>query len=194
MAFFTYKQTGFYHDLRVEINNYSLIFWFIFPIILTILCLDYKKIEIKQYFVTNLLMVACFFGSVNLCWQIYSNLEYGKYTTTLKEIIQNSEDVFVEIPEELYFNHRYIHSSTTCFSMMPASILLSNNKQVEKVIVPSTYYKDYCNACFYDTEHTYYDTKEKALWLQTAKISQKSSMLDTVTIVDELKSRGWIKN
>lgn len=194
MAYCTYQGTGFYHDLRVEINNYSFIFLLIFPTILTILCLDYKKIEIKQYFVTNLLMVACFFGSVNLCWQIYSNLEYGKYTATLKEVMQNSDDVFAEIPEDLYFKHRHIRSAATCFSMMPVSILLSDNKQVEKVIVPSSYYDDYSDACFYDKEHTYFDAREKFLWVQSAKIKPQSSLLDVTKIVDELKNRGWVKN
>ena len=193
MAFFTYKQTGFYHDLRVEINNYSLLFWFIFPVILAILCLDYKKIEIKQYFITNLLMVACFFGSINLCWQIYSNFEFGKYTKSLKEVMQKSDDVIVEIPEDMYFKHRHINSALTCFSIMPVSILLSDNKIAEKVIFPSTYYNDYSNACFSDLKHTHYDFGEDALWLQTTKIKSKSSLLDVTPVIEEFKNKGLLK-
>ena len=193
MAFFTYQQTGFYHDLRVEINNYNLLFLFIFPVILTILCLDYQKIEIKQYFITNLLMVACFFGSVNLCWQIYSNLEFGKYTKSLKEVMQKSDNVIVEIPEDMYFKHRHINSAVTCFSIMPASILLSDNKIAEKVIFPSSYYYDYGAACFDDVKHTHYDFGEDALWLQTAKIKSKTSLLDATPIVEEFKNKGLLK-
>lgn len=194
LLFVLYKQTGLYPNAHSEICNYSVAFWFIFPVILAILCCDYCKIKLKQYFVNNILLVACIFGSLNLLWQIYSNIEFGRYVDFMKETIRKSETTIVQVPEEKYQNLKYVRSYNTCFSTIPASIILSETKKVEKFVMPSKYYIDYNQWCFDDLENTNYNSKNNLLILQTTLIKPQTSLLDLTSIVDEFKKQGLVKN
>lgn len=194
LLFVLYKQTGLYPNAHSEICNYSVAFWFIFPVILAILCCDYYEIKLKQYFVNNILLVACIFGSLNLLWQIYSNIEFGKYVNFMKETIRKSETTIVQVPEEKYQNLKYVRSYNTCFSTIPASIILSETKKVEKFVMPSKYYIDYNQWCFYDLENTHYNSKYDILKLQTAYVLPQTSLLDLTPIVDEFKKQGLVKD
>ena len=176
-----------------EINYYSIVFWFIFPVILSILLFDYWNIRIKKYFICNLFIVACLFGSINLGWQIYSNIGFGQFIKTSKEIMKNSDDVIVSIPEDLYIKTKHIHRFSSCFSTMPASIIMSGNKKVEKVLAPQEYYFDYSQWCFYDMEHTYYGSQLDILRIQTTFIKPQSVFLDLTNIVEEFKKNGYVK-
>ena len=121
-----------------------------------------RKDEIKKYFISNLFIVACLFGSINLGWQIHSNIEFGKYIKSAKETVNNSYGVITSFSEDVYSTTRHINSYSTCFSTMPASILFSENKKVEKVLAPQEYYQDYSQWCFYNPEYTYSSSDDKA--------------------------------
>lgn len=194
LLFLLYKQTGLYPSANMELHNYSVVFWCIFPVVLSILICDYYEIKFKQYFINNILLVACIFGSLNLLWQIYSNLEFGKYTNQLREVMKNAETIIVEIPEEEYQNTKYLREYITCFSISPASVLLSETKEVEKIIKPSKYYNDYSQWCFDDSEHTHYNPKSEILMLQSSIIKPQTSLLDLTTIVDEFETKGLVKD
>lgn len=188
-----YKQTGLYPEPMTEINYYSIVFWFIFPVILSILLFDYWNIGIKKYFICNLFIVSCLFGSINLSWQIYSNIGFGQFVKTSKEIMKKSDDVIVSIPEELYVNTKHINRFSSCFSTMPASIIMSGNRKVEKVIAPQEYYYDYSQWCFYDSEKTYYNPNSNMLVVQTVMIKPQTSLIDVSIIVEEFKEKGYVK-
>ncbi len=188
-----YKQTGLYPSVNLELHNYSIVFWFIFPIIFTVILLDCLNVEIKKYFISNLFIVACLFGSINLGWQIHSNIEFGKYIKSAKETVNNSYGVITSFSEDVYSTTRHINSYSTCFSTMPASILFSENKKVEKVLAPQEYYQDYSQWCFYNPEYTYYDEINDILHIQAAMIKPQSSLLDMTNIVEEFKNKGYVK-
>lgn len=194
LLFFLYIRTGFFLDVNRELHEYSFVFWFIFPVILSILCCDYYEIKLKQYFINNILMIACIFGILNLLWQIHSNIEFGKYLNMLREIMQNSKTTIVEMPEEKYQNIKYVRACTTCFSTMLASILLSETKKVEKIVKPSKYYIDYSQWCFDDFENVNYNQKYKILILQCTPLQPQTSLLDLTPIVDEFKKQGFVKD
>ena len=125
-----------------------------------------------------------------MTWQIRSNIEFGKFVQTTKEVLKNSENVIVSIPEEIYVNTRYVNGNSTCFSTMPASVLMSESKKVEKVIEPQKYYHDYSPWCFDGNDFTNYDKKNDFLRLQTVSLKPQTKYWDLSTIVEEFKKTG----
>ena len=190
MGYILYLKTGFYPSVHNEMHNYSLVFWFIYPVILTILLLDYYNVEIKKYFITNLLILACIFGSINLMWQIHSNIEFGKYTQTLKDVMNTSENSLVRIPKALFEEKRYMGAGSVCFSTTPASVIISDNKKKDKIIIPSENHSDYSQYCFEGNNFTHYDVQNNILKFQTAPLKPQTKYWDLSTIVEEFKHTG----
>lgn len=196
LLFVLNKQTGFISDPPIEIQNYSIVFWFMFPVILIILLIDYFKIDVNKinpFFYRNLFILACLTGIINLGWQINSAYSFGKYTDYLKTLIKNSTETIVYIPKKDLEKYKYLRYNT-CFGVTHKSLLLSDDYIVNKVIFPAEYYNDYSEFCFDSADYTYYNKKEDILYLQTTPIHIKTKYWDISPIAGEFEKRNLIKN
>lgn len=189
MFIFLGLNTGFYASPGMELHNYSIVFWFIFPVILVLILFDYFNIQINESFFANLFVIACVFGCINLSWQIYSNIEHGKYINYLKNLMSKSEQVIVKIPENDYKENRFINSYNTCFGLAQRSIALSYSN---KVILPSGYFNDYSEYCFADKSETNYNEQRDILRLQTTYYKVKTKYWDLTPIIEEFKKQGLL--
>lgn len=196
ILFVLYKRTGFITDPCLEMQNYSVVFWFMFPVILIILLIDYFKVDINKinpFLYRNLFILACITGIINLCWQINSAYSFGKYTDYLKNLIKSSAETIVYIPKEDLDKYKYMRYNT-CFGVMHKALLLSETHLVDKVIFPGDYYNDYSEFCFDDINNTYYDKNRNMLYLQTTPIHIKTKYWDVSPIVNEFEKRELVRN
>ncbi len=186
-----YKISGFIPDPGIELQNYSYALWFIFPVIISILALDYFKIKLDNYFYSNLLITACVFGVLNLLWQINTCFEFAKYENYLKNLLNNSKQVVVKIPDEDLTKYSFLKFNT-CFGVIQRSIFLIDNYVKDKIIVPSKNYCDYSKYCFDDIEHTYYDKTNDILYIQTAPLKIKTKYWELTPIKEEFEKTGRV--
>ena len=190
-----YYKTKFIPDPKLELHYYSVVLWFIYPIFLLIILLDYFKIDISKYnkFVfSNLIIVACVFGILNLSWQIHSFYEFGKYEAYLKNLIAKSKNVVVNIPQSDLKKYTFLNNNM-CFGTIIRGIFLTKKGQKAKIIFPSKYFCDYSIHCFDDYKHTYYDESKNILYLQTAAFKIKTKYWDLSNIVAAFKKQGRVK-
>ncbi len=191
-----YLKTRFIPDPKVELHYYSIALWFLYPVFLLIILLDYLKIDISRYnkFVfSNLIIVASIFGILNLSWQIHSFYEFGKYEAYLKNLIAKSNNVVLNIPQSDLNKYTFLNNNM-CFGTMIRSIFLTKKGQKAKIIFPSKYFCDYSIHCFDDYKHTYYDKSKNILYLQTASFKIKTKYWDLSNIVTVFKKQGRVKN
>ena len=123
-------------------------------------------------------------------WQIHSNIEFGKYTQTLKDVMNTSENSLVRIPKALFEEKRYMGACSVCFSTTPASVIISDNKKKDKIIIPSENHSDYSQYCFEGNNFTHYDVQNNILKFQTAPLKPQTKYWDLSTIVEEFKHTG----
>lgn len=183
LKFFNYTP-----EPMMELQNYSFIFWFIFPIILLILIFDYKEIKISNKFVSNLIIISSICGITGLIWQINSCFEFNKYITHLKELLNKSENIIVYIPENDFKDKKFMNYNT-CFGTMHKSIFLSEEYKINKIFIPDKYFPDYNEYCFaqYRNEHNHFDEKNQVLYLQTSPLRLKNKYWDISIIKNELE-------
>ena len=191
-----YLRTRFIPDPKIELHYYSIVLWFLYPVFLIIILLDYFEVDILRYnkFVfSNLIIVASLFGILNLSWQIHSFYEFGKYEAYLKNLIDKSNNVVVNIPQHDFNKYTFLNYNM-CFGTMLQAIFLTEKGQQSKIIFPSKYFCDYSKYCFDDYDHTYYDKSENILYIQTALFKIKTRYWDLSNIVNVFKKQGRVKN
>ena len=191
-----YFKTKFIPNPKVELHNYSLALWFIYPVFLFVIFLDYFRIDISKYnkfLFHNLIIVASIFGIMNLSWQIHSFYEFGKYEAYLKNLISKSPNVVLKIPRADLNKYTFLNNNM-CFGTMVQAIFLTKEGQKSKIIFPSKYFCDYSKYCFDDSKHTYYDKSKNILYIQTAPYRIKTKYWDLSNIVSVFKKQGRIKN
>ena len=201
LFYILYKQ-GAYPDPLIELHSYTVLFAFIFPIILFILICDYFNIEKYLYFGKddwekafwpNMLVIVCIFGFINCSWQIYSNMEYGKYIAYLKNLLRTQSSTFVYMDENDYRNNEYIRRNNTCLGLMTRSIFLSETKEINKIICPSEFLGDYNNYCFHEPEYNYLDIKNRKIRIQTQIYKAKTENWNLMPIVREFAKRKMVR-
>lgn len=192
----TFIQTNFISRPLIELVNYSPIFWFLFPILILILILEYLQFNINskiQLFYEYMLIVTCVFGILNLIWQIKSTFDFNDYKKYLTNEIQKTESTFVSIPNEEFKNNNILRYST-CFGLAQQSIFLTKENEKAKVILPTKecpiYIEKYCAE---GPEETYYDEKEDRLILQSSFFKTKTKYWDLTPIAEEFKKQGRVK-
>ncbi len=139
-----YKRTSFNQDGGIELQAFGGTLIFLFPVIITILLLDYKNIEISKYkpaFISNLFVIACIVGIFQLMWQINGTFLFGKYVNYLKNIINTSNEMFIEVPKEDRDNNYYFRYMLA-FGVPIQSIFINENQVIDKIIVPPEYDSD----------------------------------------------------
>lgn len=184
-----YKITGFIPNPMIEIQNYSFVFWFIFPVILFILAMDYIHKELQYTFLNNLVVISCIIGIIGLSWQINTCFEFNKYTSYLKNLMTNSDEVLISIPQQDFENKSFLNFNT-CFGTMHKSIFLSDDYIINKLIIPKEYYPDYSQYCYAleDGSKNYYDSEQNIQWLQTSPLKIKNKYWDISLIKEELEN------
>lgn len=190
-----YYKTGFMPEPHIEIQNYSYVFWFVFPVYAVILLTDYFNINISKYnkcFYSNLYIVGCIAGILNILWQINSCFEFGKYEVYLKNLMKNSKEIVVTIPEEDFNKYRFLKYNT-CFGTLHKSAFLADDYVVEKIIVPSDKFPDYSLYCFDDKDNNFYDSETGILHLQTAPLRLKNRYWDLSVVKNGLENAGKIQ-
>ena len=192
-----YRATNaFTVDPNREMHFYSLTFWFLFPVIFTILFLDFKNInvsEINKAFYSNLLIIACLIGFCNLAWQFYSCYQHKHYLWHIKYLFNNSENVLVNIPREDYQNHKFMRFDT-CFGKLQKSVFLSDEYVVKKLLYPLEYDGTYSEFCYEKIDGTYYDEENDVVALQRAPLKVKTKYWDLTPIVEEFKKQGMLNS
>ena len=191
-----YWKTGFVHNPKIELHYYSLVLWFMYPVCLLIILLDYFNIDVSKYnkfLFSNLIIIASIFGILNLTWQIHSFYEFGKYESYLKNLINKSDNVVFNIPQEDFNKYTFLNNNM-CFGTMLQAIFLTEKGQKSKIIYPSEYFCDYSEFCFDDAKNTYYDKTKDVLYIQTAPFKIKTKYWDLSDIVEVFKEQGRIKN
>lgn len=195
LGYFLYIKTGFNPEPKVEMQNYSIVMWFIFPVLISILVFDFiepKSEKVNTYFISNLLIIGCLFGIFNLIWQIHSCIEFGKYKNHLKNLIKNAETTFIEIPQEdLNWENVYMRYAS-CYGISFSSVLLSEDSYIKHVIVPSDYYIDYNEFCFSGPEYNYYDKNKKLTYIQKGFL-KNTYYWDLTEINKEYEKLGRVK-
>lgn len=196
MIYILYSKTGFQADSHIELHYYSVVLWFIFPVILLIFFLDYFKIDVEkynQYLFSNIVIVASIFGILNLVWQIHSFSEFGKYENYLKTLIKTKDEVVLNIPQEDFNKYSFL-SYNNCFGVMQRAIFLTDKGEKSKIIYPSDYFRDYSNYCVEDIDNTYYDKQNNILYIQTSPFKVKTQFWDLSDIVQVFEREGKVKN
>lgn len=186
LIFLLWKITGFIPRPMTELQNYSFVFWFIFPAVLTILMIDYNKKQINPVFISNLIVISCITGVIGLCWQINTCFEFNKYISYLKKLISEKQETIITIPKEDFENHSFL-SFNTCFGTMHKSVFLSDEYVIKKLIVPSKEYPDYTQYCMTGKEHNFYDAENDFLYIQTSPLRIKNKYWDISEIKDHIE-------
>ena len=195
-VFVLYFKTGFVPNPKIELHYYSLALLFIYPVFLLIIFLDYCKIDIykfNKFLFSNLIIIASIFGILNLTWQIHSFYEFGKYESYLKNLINKTDNVVLNIPKEDFNKYTFLNNNM-CFGTMLQAIFLTEKGRKSKIIYPSEYFCDYSEFCFDDVKNTYYDKSKDVLYIQTAPFKIKTKYWDLSDIVDVFKEQGRVKN
>lgn len=196
MLYFLYLKTGFLADSHIELHYYSVVLWFIYPVILLIILFDYFKVDVdnyNKYLFSNLVVIASIFGILNLLWQIHSFYEFGKYENYLKDLIKTKKEVVLNIPEEDFKNNSFL-SYNNCFGVMQRAIFLTERGEKSKIIYPSKYFRDYSNYCVEDIDNTYYDKQNNILYIQTSPFKVKTPFWDLSDIVQVFEKENRVKN
>ena len=167
--------------------------WLLFPIIITILCFDYLKIDINSKFCSNLLIITSIWGILNLCWQINTSFYFQKSSEYFKNIISDSAQNIITIPKEDIENLKFLNTNN-CFAQIQRSILFNSSTTDTKIIMPQEYYNDYSQFCFIDSDNTYFDEQNQILYLQTCKFKLKTKYWDLTKVSEEFKKSGRVKN
>lgn len=172
----------------IELQNYSFVFWFIFPITLLLLILEYKKITINSEFLSNLITISCIIGIIGLIWQINTCFEFNRYITYLKDLMEKSQNVFVSIPKEDFENKNQLNFNT-CFGTMHKSIFLSDEYVIKKIIIPDKNTPDNNEYCFsgYGNEYNRYDEENQFIYIQTSPVKLKNKYWDMSLIKEEFE-------
>ena len=196
LLFILYAKTHFIPDFYIELVNYSFALWLLFPIILSVLILDYLNIDINninQYFYSNLLVITCVFGILNLIWQINSSFYFQKSNDYLKNLIKTSQESIITIPKEDIEKYNFLRTNT-CFGQIQRSIILNEDAKNTKIIFPADYYNDYSKFCFADSESNFYDADNNIIYLQSSSFGLKSKYWDLTNVAEEFEKSGKIKN
>lgn len=188
LVFCLWKTTNFIPNPMTELQNYSFVFWFIYPVIITILTMEYFHKEINSIFLSNLIVTACIIGLIGISWQLNNCFEFNKYVSYLKELIKKSEKTFITIPEEDFTTKPFL-SFNTCFGTMHKAIFISEEYEIKKLIMPATYYPDYTEYCMDTEKENYYDNAREFLYLQTTSMRLKNKYWDISEIKEQISNQ-----
>ncbi len=177
-----YLKTGFIPQPVLELSHYSFTFFFIFPTVFIIFLFDYKGINFRENFLSNLIVISCITGIIGLAWQINSCFMFDKYVKYLKNLIASSQETFIKIPKEDIENKPFLKFDTE-FGSLHKTIFLSENKNIDKLIIPTdTDASDYPNAT------TFYDKENDVIILQTSFLKPVSPYWNLTKIKEKFKT------
>lgn len=194
--FVIYNKTHFIPDTNIELLNYSFALWLLFPTIIALILLDYFKIDIDKLnpsFYSNLLVVTCIFGVINLLWQINTSFYFQKSNNYLKDLINKSEETIITIPKEDIEKYNYILRTNTCFGQSQRSVILNDDADNTKIIFPADYYEDYSQYCFADEENNYYVKENNIIVIQTTVSPLITKYWNLTKVAEKFEESGKIK-
>ena len=180
-----------------ELLNYSFALWLLFPTIIALILLDYFKIDIDKLnpsFYSNLLIVTCIFGVINLLWQINTTFYFQKSNNYLKDLINNSKETIITIPKEDIEKYNSILRINTCYGQSSRSIILNDNADNTKIIFPADYYNDYSQFCFADNENNFYVKDINVILIQTTSFPLITKYFNLTKVAEEFEKSGKVKN
>lgn len=183
-----WKKTHYICNPPIELQNYSFAFWFIFPVIITLLIMEYKNKEFNSVFLSNLIVTSCIIGIIGLFWQINTCFEFHKYTSYLKNLMANTEGVFIKIPQEDDKNEFFLNFNL-CYGLTHTSLLLSDDFKIKKIVVPAEYYHSYSPFCFslQQEGNNFYNPENNSVYLQQAPLKLQTKYWDLSILKDEIE-------
>lgn len=193
-VYFLYLRTYFIPNTNIEITFWGISFVFIFPTIILILLINYKNLNINEYnnyFYSNLILLACVIGILNLSWQILDCNMFKKYTDYLNYIKKRTNDVIITIPEEDYNKYDFVNRNN-CYGQTIINILITKEYRKEQIFFPSTSLQQE-SYCAVDSDQTYYNSDIDTLIIQNAWLPVKNKYWDLTPIAEEFKKRGLVK-
>ena len=137
-ALYITNKNHFIHDGTDETSFYAGVMLFIFPAIFIVLAMDFFNININKFnkvLVSNLFIIACVIGIFHLVWQIHGCFEFNKYTTYLKNLIKESNEKIIEIPQSDFASVPYLKFYMP-YGIIHQSIFLNELPDVKTIIIP----------------------------------------------------------
>ncbi len=193
ISFFIFvKITGdVIHEAPIDMNTYGMTLTVLFPFILVILIFDLKNINIQKFnpsFFSNLFIITCITGIIQMIWQIHSCFEFDRYVAYIQNLVTTSKKTFIEIPKTDYQNLDYLRFYTS-YGIVHQSVFLNNDNSVENIIIPSSYKNE--EQDWNSPARSGYNEKEDYSKLQDAMFFDKhKKYIDVSAIIKTMTKRA----